>query len=763
MATGAGATRTGIGGQVGMTVNLTASELHDLALEWGMSETEYANFAERAREFSQSYGLPLDLALNVVTIAMCSVEWSEHCGYPRSRAWLKTLPRSGRFSSHAGEDSGGIDIGDNLLVVFKMESHNHPSAVEPYQGAATGIGGIVRDILTVGARPIALLDSLRFGKLDKPRNRYLLNGVVAGIADYGNCIGVPTVGGEVYFADAYEGNCLVNVMCVGVVEADKTVTSRARGVGNAVMYVGASTGRDGIGGCSVLASHEFGENDQKRPTVQIGDPFTKKCLIEAFLEAMKTGAIVSAKDMGAAGVTCTTSESCAAGGSGMDIDLALIPRREEGMQAYEVVMSESQERMLLVVEKGREAEVAAIFHKWGLHAVVIGRVTEDGVLWIREHGELIAAIPATVLTEAPLYNLPAERPSYLDEVRSFRVPVVDPGEALLKLLASPNVASKRYIYRQYDHMVQTNTVVLPGEGDAALLRIKGTKKGIAVTTDCNGRYCYLDPRRGAQIAVAEAARNVVCVGATPAAITDCLNFGNPEKPDRYWQFVEAIQGVSEACRALEVSVVSGNVSFYNESPASAIYPTPTIGLVGVLEDRDRRCTLAFKHQGDVIILLGDDAPASLGGSEYLEVIGGQVAGEPPALDLEQERRLQACCLEAIQDGLLQSAHDCSDGGLAVALAECCIVGKIGAVLEAPAVAPGQAALEWLFHEGQSRIVVSTAPESATALLALAQKAGVKARVLGTVGGDSFLIDGLLEIPIEQLRRAWSGAAVGNGC
>lgn len=741
-----------------MTVNLTASELRDLALEWGMSESEYANFAERAREFSQRQGIPLDLALNVVTIAMCSVEWSEHCGYPRSRAWLKTLPRTGRFSSHAGEDSGGIDIGDGLLVVFKMESHNHPSAVEPYQGAATGIGGIVRDILTVGARPIALLDSLRFGKLDKPRNRYLLNGVVSGIADYGNCIGVPTVAGEIYFADAYEGNCLVNVMCVGVVEADKTVTSRARGAGNAVMYVGASTGRDGIGGCSVLASHEFGENDEKRPTVQIGDPFTKKCLIESFLECLKTGAVISAKDMGAAGVTCTTSESCAAGGSGMDIDLSLIPRREEGMQAYEVVMSESQERMLMVVEKGREEEVAAIFHKWGLHAVVIGRVTDDKVLWLREQGELIAAIPATVLTEAPLYDLPAEKPAYLEKVCEFTVPLYEPGEALLRLLSSPNVASKRYVYRQYDHMVQTNTVVLPGEGDAALLRIKGTKKGIAVTTDCNGRYCYLHPRRGAQIAVAEAARNVVCVGATPAAITDCLNFGNPEKPDRYWQFVEAIQGVGEACRALDISVVSGNVSFYNESPLGAIYPTPTIGLVGVLEDRERRCTLGLKDEGDVIILLGDDAPASLGGSEYLEVIGGQVAGEPPALDLDAERRVQACCLEAIRAGLLKSAHDCSDGGLGVALAECCIVGGVGAHLEAPDLAAEASALEWLFHEGQSRIVVSVAAEAVPSMLALAESMGVKARVLGTVGGKALAIGALIDVSVEQLARAWDASA-----
>jgi len=707
----------------------------------------------------------------VTELAMFSVEWSEHCGYPRSRRLLDLLPRTGRYPARAaGEDAGGIDIGEGWMVLFKMESHNHPSQVEPKQGAATGVGGIVRDIFTMGARPIACLDSLRFGPPDEPHARYLLHGVVDGIQFYGNCLGIPTVAGEVEFNAAYRGNCLVNVMCVGLVRSDRIISSRAGGAGNPVMLVGNRTGRDGIGGVSILASHEFGENDAKRPTVQIGDPFTEKCLIEACLEAIGAGGLVALKDMGGAGITCTTAEMSAAGGCGMDIDLQLVPRREEGMEPWEMMMSESQERMLAVIERGREDEIGAIFRKWGLNAVIIGTVAADGRLTIRDGAEVVAQIDAQALAEAPIYDMPAEEPAYLADAQSLDLSqVAEPdnyGQTVLQVLGSPNIASKQWVYEQYDHMVQTNTVVVPG-ADAAVLRVKGTSKGIAVKADGNGRYGYLDPYLAAQIALAEAARNVVCVGAVPGGVTDCLNFGNPEKPDRFWQYRRSVEGLAEACRALEVPVVSGNVSFYNETPDSAVLPTVVIGMVGVLDDIERRCTHGFKAEGDVIVLLGRTRE-ELGGSEYLAVCHGLERGRPPELDLDLERRVQACCLEAIQTGMLSSAHDCSSGGLVVALAECCTESSLGAVTQVPGSNDQLETLRidcWLFAESQSRIVVSLPPDRLMALEHLAARHGVPTAVLGKTGGDALVIKTpvtrlpqvIVKLPVAELERVYRGS------
>lgn len=622
-------------------------------------------------------------------LAMFSVEWSEHCGYTKSKKYLKMFPQDiGRFPALVGEDAGGIIV-DDLAVIFKMESHNHPSQVEPKQGAATGIGGIIRDIFTCGARPIACLDSLRFGELDQPYNRYLLKGVVDGIGFYGNCIGIPTVGGDVYFDNAYSGNCLVNAMCIGIAPKDKLFRARASGIGNSIMYVGSSTGRDGIGGCSVLASHEFGEDEEKRPTVQIGDPFTEKCLVEATLEALETGYITGIKDMGAAGLTCSTSEMASSGGCGMDVDISLVPRREQNMEPWEVMMSESQERMLVCVKKGHEEEISDIFKKWDLCAVVIGHVTGDGILRIRDNGTVVAELRAEYLTEPPIYDMPAREPDYIKQKKKQKItPPKDYNEELRKLLSSPTLASKKWIYEQYDHMVQVNTVVYPG-GDAAVLRLKGTDKGLAATTDCNGRYCYLNPYRGAQIAVAEAARNLACVGAVPGGVTDCLNFGSPDKPEIYWQFKNAVQGIIDACRFFNVPVVSGNVSFYNESPNGAIYPTPVIGMVGVIDDISKFMTIHFKDEGDIIILLGKNTE--------------ELGDDTPALDLALEKSVQEACLKLIGKGLIKSAHDCSEGGLAVCIAECCIKGNIGAEISVKEKIRPDAVL---FGESQSRILVS---------------------------------------------------------
>jgi phosphoribosylformylglycinamidine synthase len=686
-------------------------------------------------------------------LAMYSVEWSEHCGYSSSKKYLKLFPQKGKYETLVGEDSGGIVV-DGMAIVFKMESHNHPSQVEPKQGAATGVGGIIRDIFTAGARPIASLDSLRFGPLSEPYNRYLLRGVVDGIAFYGNCLGVPTVGGEVYFDESYSGNCLVNAMSIGICKKEELMRAKATGAGNSIMYVGSTTGRDGIGGASILASAEFGVGEEKRPTVQIGDPFTEKCLIEATLEALKTGHVVGIKDMGAAGLTCSTSEMAAAGGVGVDIDLDRVPLRETGMEPWEIMMSESQERMLCCVKAGFEDEIRKIFEKWDLNAMVIGKVNDSKIVKIKFRGEMVADMPADSLTEPPIFDLPFVKPKELDELNKLDLKDIpepkDLNQVLLQLLASPTIASKRWVYEQYDHMVQTNTCVLPGS-DAAVLKIKGHKFALAATTDCNSRYCSLDPKLGAQIAVAEAARNLVCSGADPAAVTDCLNFANPMKPDRYYFFKNCVEGIIEACKFFGTAVVSGNVSFYNESPKGAINPTPTIGMIGILGDLGNRTTQYFKNEGDAVFLLGE-TKEEIGGSEYLKVIHDQVKGLPPALDLKAEKILQEGLLEMIRAGLIRSAHDCSEGGVAVALAESCFQNGLGAKVKLDGKIRKDALL---FGESQSRIVIST--REPAKVKDICKKLGIPVSEIGKVTKNKLIIERLLDLPVAKLRSAWEGA------
>ena len=696
-------------------------------------------------------------------LAMFSVEWSEHCGYPRSRNWLRLLPKEGKYKALVGEDSGGILV-DDLAIIFKMESHNHPSQIEPKQGAATGVGGIIRDIFTAGARPIASLNSLRFGPLSESYNRYLLKGVVDGIQFYGNCLGVPTVGGEIYFDDSYSGNCLVNAMSIGIADKKKLARARASGRGNAIMYVGSSTGRDGIGGCSILASNEFGEGEEKRPAVQIGDPFTEKCLIEATLEALATGHVVGIKDMGAAGLTCATSEMASAGDSGIEIELQLVPRREENMEPWEVMMSESQERMLVCIKKGKEKDIEKIFQKWDLNAVVIGKVTDDDMVRVKDNGKVVAEMKAHALTKAPVYNMPYEKPKYLDKLNRLNQKSIpkpkDYNKVLLKLLGSPSICSKRWVYEQYDHMVQANTVVLPGS-DAAVLRLKETDKGIAATTDCNSRYCYLSPYRGAQIAVAEAARNLVCSGAQPAAVTDCLNFGNPEKKERFWYFKNCVEGIVYACKFFNIPVVSGNVSFYNESSRGTIFPTPAIGMIGIIEDTRKISRQHFKGEGDIIALLGI-CKDELGGSEYLKKVHKLIKGNAPDLDLKLEKAVQSAVLKAIGEGLINSAHDCSEGGLAVALAECCISDQknmTGAVIDNIDFNIREDAL--LFSESQSRIIVSCSRKDIGKISDIAKRYDAPFQVIGKTGGKELKIlkgnKELISLPLTELLQKWGSA------
>ncbi len=694
---------------------------------------------------------------NFTELGIFSVMWSEHCSYKSSRPLLKLFPTEGeRILQGPGENAGVIDIGDGLAVVMKIESHNHPSYIEPYQGAATGVGGIIRDIFTMGARPIAGLNSLRFGPLDEPKNRYLFSRVVAGIAGYANCLGLPTVAGEVNFSDSYNGNPLVNVMCVGLVKKDRIFKGRAGGVGNSVMYVGARTGRDGIHGAT-MASEEFGEgSEERRPTVQVGDPFTEKVLIEACLEVLEKDCIVGIQDMGAAGLTCSSCEMASRGDCGIEIDLSLVPRREEGMIPYEIMLSESQERMLMVVQKGREEEVKEVFAKWDLQAVVIGRVTNDKMLRVKDGGRTVAEMPAKSLADdAPFYNRPSTKPAYIDKVQRLDIFIPEPAdynEVLLKLISSPNIASKSWVYEQYDNMVQTNTVEGPG-AEAAVVRVKGTKKALGLTTDGNGRYCYLDPHLGGQIAVAEAARNLSCTGATPIAVTDCLNFGNPEKPESFWQFEGVVKGISLACEKFATPIVGGNVSFYNETEGEAIYPTPVIGMLGLIEDIEHRCYNAFEQEGDIVVLLGE-TKEELGGSEYLERIHSLVKGKPPKLDIDLELRVQACCREAIANDLLNSACDCSEGGLAIAIAESCIRGDRGAKIELSTDSIRKDAL--LFGESQSRIVVSLSSEKLESLIELARKHDISLEVIGRIEGDSLNIDSLVDIPVRELTEKWGG-------
>jgi phosphoribosylformylglycinamidine synthase len=699
---------------------------------------------------------------NYVELGVFSVMWSEHCSYKSSRRWLRELPTTGpQVLQGPGENAGAVSIGDGLAVVFKIESHNHPSFVEPYQGAATGVGGILRDVFTMGARPIANMNSLRFGSFDHPRTRYLVHGVVAGIGGYGNCVGVPTVGGEIYFDETYNENILVNAFTLGVVRADRIFLASAAGVGNPVMYVGSKTGRDGIHGASLLASAEFsGETDVKRPTVQVGDPFTEKLLLEACLELMEKDAIVAIQDMGAAGLTSSSVEMAGRGGTGILLDLDQVPLREEGMTPYEILLSESQERMLIVAKQGAEDIVRGVFAKWDLEAAVVGSVTDDGHLRIRWRGHEVAALPVDPLAHgAPVYDRAATPPADLDELQRLDLdnlpPPGDYNQTLLKLLDSPNIASKAWVYGQYDYLVRGNTVVRPGS-DAAVVRIKGTRKAVAMSVDCNSRYCYLDPYVGAMIAVVEGARNVVCAGGRPLAITDCLNFGNPEKPEVMWQFQAAIRGIRDACLALDLPVISGNVSFYNETDGRSIAPTPTIGTVGLLEDVDRHTTQWFKGEGDLVILLGVTRE-EVGGSEYMALAHGQVRGAPPWIDLEVERRVQKLCLEAIEEDIVRSAHDIAEGGLAVALAECCMTGPgpgFGAVLDLEGSIRPDALL---FGESQSRIVLSIRKRQLGRLRDLATRAEVALTVLGEVRGTRLVIGTLIDSPITELRKVWTSA------
>ncbi len=707
-------------------------------------------------------------------IGMYAVMWSEHCGYKYSRPILKYFKKYKEAIEGAGlENAGIIDIGDGYGIVMKMESHNHPSAVEPFQGAATGIGGILRDIFTMGARPIASLDSLRFGSLEDAHNRYLFEHVVGGIAFYGNCVGVPTVAGDIYFEDCYSGNCLVNAMAVGLMKHEDVAYARADGPGNPVLLVGSRTGRDGIHGATFASVELTEESESRKSNVQMGDPFTEKLLIEATLEALKTGYVVGIQDMGAAGITCSTCETSAKAGTGMTVDVRKVPLRESGMTPYEIMLSESQERMLAIAEKGREDDVAAIFKKWGLQAVVIGEVTGDGVVHVYDGDELVAEVPAKSLADdAPTYYLETEEPRYLKNVQNYDLSGIkepsDYNEALMKVLGAQSIASKEWVYEQYDHMVQTNTAVLPGS-DAAVLRIRGTHKAIGLVSDCNGRYCYLDPFAGAQIAVAEAARNLACSGARPVGVTDCLNFGNPEKPEAFWQFKKAVEGLAEACEFFNAPVVSGNVSFYNETSEMAIYPTPTIGMLGLIEDADKRCTSEFKTQGDIIVLISGERVdsdqkvevcelESLGGSEYLNTVHGLAVGRPPAINLDQEKRVQETVLNAIEQGLLSSAHDCADGGLAVTLAESCILGKLGARVSLLANCAPAAAL---FAETQSRIVVSLPSEKLGALRELVDELRVECTILGKVGSNKLSIQvnevPVVDLKVDALESTWRNA------
>ena len=690
-----------------------------------------------------------------VELGMLGVLWSEHCSYKSSKALLRRLPSTGPgVVQGPGENAGAVEIGEGWAAVFKIESHNHPSAIEPYQGAATGVGGIIRDVIAMGARPIALLDSLRFGPL--PDSSRHFEGVVAGIGGYGNCIGIPTVAGEVYFEDCYANNPLVNAMCVGLVRTDELVRARAEGKGNSLMLVGADTGRDGIHGAS-FASVELDENSsERRPAVQVGNPFLEKCLLEACMDLAHTDAVVAIQDLGAAGLTSAVAE-CAGRvtGAGARIDVSRVPRRERGMTPYEVMLSESQERMLVVVQRGREREVESIFQAWDLTSAMIGEVTDDGMLTVLDDDDEVARLPVTLLTDgAPLRRLVgfAPEPPYglaVDELP----PLVDAGATLLKLLASPNLASRRGIFRRYDHMVGDATVIPPG-GDAAMLRVKGTRLGLAVTTDCNARYCHLDPHLGAQLAVAEAARNIVATGARPLAVTDCLNFANPDRPEVYWELEEAVQGLAYACRSLELPVVSGNVSLYNDSNGvSAIWPTPVVGMVGVIDDYGKRLSAGLRTEGDFVLLIGS-THNDLGGSEYVKVEHGHVVGRPPALDLMREKAAHRIVLAAANSGYLHSAHDCAEGGLLVALAECCLLGGMGVRCPGLRPEPPLRLDAAFFAESPSRFIVSVPSRAMPEMQSLARRHNVELSLLGLAGGDHLEFEGQLKVSLRDLRQAW---------
>ncbi len=730
----------------------------DVIESHGLTEDEYARILKI-----------LGREPGIVELGIFSVMWSEHCSYKSSRIHLRKFPTKGdRVLQGPGENAGVIDLGDGLAAVFKMESHNHPSFIEPYQGAATGVGGILRDIFTMGARPVAILDSLRFGDINLPRNRYLLSGVVSGIAGYGNCVGIPTVGGEIYFDEIYNNNILVNVFALGIVKKDRIFKGVASGVGNPVIYVGSKTGRDGIHGAT-MASDVFDESSEaKRPTVQVGDPFTEKLLIEACLEVMNAGLIVGIQDMGAAGLTSSSCEMAGRAGTGIDIHINRVPMRETAMTPYEVMLSESQERMLIVTEPEKEKEVMEVFHKWDLDAVVIGEVTDTKRIRVINRGDMVADIPIESLTdEAPLYERAISPPSYLDVLRDLdmeNLPVPeDLNKVLLTLLSIPTIASKEWVFRQYDHMVRTDTVVVPGS-DSAVIRIKGTNKGIAMTADCNSRYCFADPYTGGAIAVAEAARNIVCAGGEPVGLTDCLNFGNPEKPEIMWQFQQAIEGISAVCRKFNIPVISGNVSFYNETNDLSIYPTPIIGMAGIIEDISKCMTHYFKNDGDVLILLGNNME-EIGQSEYLREIHYKIRGVPPHLDLVLEKKVQDLCLYGIKQGIIKSAHDTSEGGLTVAIAECCMrsedKGNIGALIDlSDDIRPDAL----LFGETQSRIIITVNSENVKALEDAAKKMNTPVKVIGKVGGERLVIRHksavVIDLAVEDMADTWRKAIPG---
>jgi phosphoribosylformylglycinamidine synthase II len=696
-----------------------------------------------------------------VELGIFSVMWSEHASYKNSIKLLKTLPKDGeRMLAKAGEENAGVvDIGEGLAVCFKIESHNHPSALEPYHGAATGVGGILRDIFTMGARPVAALDSLRFGNPDNPQVKRLMKGIINGIADYGNCFGVPTVGGEIYFEDSYEGNPLVNAMAVGILKHEDLAKSGAKGIGNHVVYVGAKTGRDGIHGATFASIELSEESEENRTAVQVGDPFMEKLLLEATLDVIQKGLVVAIQDMGAAGLTCSCSEMAGKSGVGIEIDVAKVPQRETGMTAYEIMLSESQERMLLIIKPTDFSQVREVFHKWDLEAVIIGFVKDDGLLTVKQNGDVVAQIPAETLVlggKAPVYTRETAFPDYLHKTRSFDASklseMTNYTEILCRLLQAPNIASKRAVYKQYDHMVQVDTIIEPGS-DAALVKIKDTNKALALSTDCNSRHCWLDPYEGAKGAVAEAARNVVCSGAKPLAITNCLNFGNPYKPEVYWTFTESIRGMSDACKALGTPVTGGNVSFYNENPNGAVYPTPVIGMLGLIDDYKKAITQFFQTEGDLIYLLGSECE-DIGGSEFLKTIYGMVTGYPPRVDLDTEMKLYKTMIELADKSLIRSAHDCSDGGLLVCLAECCFSQggdpKGVTINYQPKTRKDFA----YFGESHSRIIVSISQEKQSEFIDVITSFENDFMYLGCVTGNDFVVNEEIRIPVRELESLW---------
>ena len=716
--------------------------------EVALSEAEYELIVRR-----------LGREPTIVEIGMFGSLWSEHCGYKHSKPLFKLFPAIDKrvLADIGAENAGAVDIGDGLAVVMKIESHNHPSAIEPYQGAASGFGGVARDILTMGARPVAAINSLRFGPLDNPHNRYLFSKAVAGFTDYTNKLGIPTVAGEVYFSSSYSTNPLVNAMCVGIVEVNKLVRARASGVGNLLMIVGAETGRDGVHGASGLASRTFEAEPEPSTAVQASDPALEKLLVEACLELADTDWLVGMQDLGAAGLTSSAVETAARAGNGIELDMLKVPRREAGMTSYEIMLSETQERMLIVVKKGYEDKVSDLFRRWGLNCHIIGKVTDDGLARIKEGDVVVAEAPTKLLTDPPLYQYQVRKPRWLREIQSLElkvIPDLTPSEAksvFLQLLASPNICSREWIFQHSS----TQTDVMPPGGDGGVLRVKGSSKVLSFTVDGNGRYCHLDPYAGGAIAVAEAARNLVCTGAKPLAVTDCLNLGNPERKDIYYQLKECIRGIGSACRKLGVPVISGNVSLYNEGKEGAIYPTPICGMVGLNEDISQRCDMGFVGEGDQVFLLGSGFDGvGLGGSEYLELVHGLVKGRPH-IDLDMEKRVQSCCLKAIRQGIISSAHDCSDGGLAITLAECCLRGGRGFKGEGWRFKGRLDAT--LFGEVQSRIVVSVKSEKVQLLEKIANISRVPVTRLGVVGGRRFTILNCIDLSLEQTESVWRGS------